>query len=142
MRIVLKYGGSSVATVEKIQKIADYLIELKKEYDEIVVVASAMGKTTDGLIKLAKEITSNPNQRELDSLMSIGEQQTVTLIAMALTAKGQKAISLTGFQAGIKTSGVHTKNKIANISSERIETPSSFAFLFLEEVDSLSLLIR
>lgn len=122
MRIVLKYGGSSVATVEKIQKIADYLIELKKEYDEIVVVASAMGKTTDGLIKLAKEITSNPNQRELDSLMSIGEQQTVTLIAMALTAKGQKAISLTGFQAGIKTSGVHTKNKIINISSERIET--------------------
>ncbi|MDY5981403.1 MAG: aspartate kinase [Fusobacterium mortiferum] len=122
MRIVLKYGGSSVATVEKIQKIADYLIELKKEYDEIVVVASAMGKTTDGLIKLAKEITSNPNQRELDSLMSIGEQQTVTLMAMALTAKGQKAISLTGFQAGIKTSGVHTKNKIINISSERIET--------------------
>lgn len=121
MRIVLKYGGSSVATTEKIQKIADYLIELKREYDEIVVVASAMGKTTDSLIKLAKEITPNPNQRELDSLMSIGEQQTVTLIAMALTARGQKAISLTGYQAGIRTSGVHTKNKIENISSERIE---------------------
>lgn len=121
MRIVLKYGGSSVATIEKIQQIADYLIELKKEYKEIVVVASAMGKTTDGLIKLAKEITSNPNQRELDSLMSIGEQQTVALMAMALTAKGQKAISLTGYQAGIKTAGVHTKNKIQNISSERIE---------------------
>lgn len=121
MRIVLKYGGSSVATIEKIQQIADYLIELKKEYKEIVVVASAMGKTTDGLIKLAKEITPNPNQRELDSLMSIGEQQTVALMAMALTAKGQKAISLTGYQAGIKTAGVHTKNKIQNISSERIE---------------------
>lgn len=121
MRIVLKYGGSSVATIEKIQQIADYLIELKKEYEEIVVVASAMGKTTDGLIKLAKEITPNPNQRELDSLMSIGEQQTVALMAMALTAKGQKAISLTGYQAGIKTAGVHTKNKIQNISSERIE---------------------
>lgn len=121
MRIVLKYGGSSVATIEKIRQIADYLIELKKEYKEIVVVASAMGKTTDGLIKLAKEITPNPNQRELDSLMSIGEQQTVALMAMALTAKGQKAISLTGYQAGIKTAGVHTKNKIQNISSERIE---------------------
>ncbi|MBM6690100.1 aspartate kinase [Fusobacterium mortiferum] len=121
MRIVLKYGGSSVATIEKIQQIADYLIELKKEYKEIVVVASAMGKTTDGLIKLAKEITPNPNQRELDSLMSIGEQQTVALMAMALTAKGQKALSLTGYQAGIKTAGVHTKNKIQNISSERIE---------------------
>lgn len=121
MRIVLKYGGSSVATIEKIQQIADYLIELKKEYKEIVVVASAMGKTTDGLIKLAKEITLNPNQRELDSLMSIGEQQTVALMAMALTAKGQKAISLTGCQVGIKTAGVHTKNKIQNISSERIE---------------------
>lgn len=121
MRIVLKYGGSSVATTEKIQQIADYLIELKKEYKEIVVVASAMGKTTDGLIKLAKEITPNPNQRELDSLMSIGEQQTVALMAMALTAKGQKALSLTGYQAGIKTAGVHTKNKIQNISSERIE---------------------
>lgn len=121
MRIVLKYGGSSVATIEKIQQIADYLIELKKEYKEIVVVASAMGKTTDGLIKLAKEITPNPNQRELDSLMSIGEQQTVALMAMALTAKGQNAISLTGYQAGIKTAGVHTKNKIQNISSERIE---------------------
>ena len=121
MRIVLKYGGSSVATIEKIQQIADYLIELKKEYREIVVVASAMGKTTDGLIKLAKEITLNPNQRELDSLMSIGEQQTVALMAIALTAKGQKAISLTGYQAGIKTAGVHTKNKIQNISSERIE---------------------
>lgn len=121
MRIVLKYGGSSVATIEKIQQIVDYLIELKKEYKEIVVVASAMGKTTDGLIKLAKEITPNPNQRELDSLMSIGEQQTVALMAMALTAKGQKAISLTGYQAGIKTAGVHTKNKIQNISSERIE---------------------
>ena len=121
MRIVLKYGGSSVATIEKIQQIVDYLIELKKEYKEIVVVASAMGKTTDGLIKLAKEITPNPNQRELGSLMSIGEQQTVALMAMALTAKGQKAISLTGYQAGIKTAGVHTKNKIQNISSERIE---------------------
>lgn len=121
MRIVLKYGGSSVATIEKIQQIADYLIELKRDYSEIVVVASAMGKTTDSLIKLAKEITPNPNQRELDSLMSIGEQQTVALMAMALTAKGHKAISLTGYQAGIKTAGVHTKNKIQNISSERIE---------------------
>ena len=69
MRIVLKYGGSSVATIEKIQQIADYLIKLKREYKEIVVVGSGMGKTTDELIKLAKEISPNPNERELDSVM-------------------------------------------------------------------------
>lgn len=121
MRVVLKYGGSSVATIEKIQNIADYIIKLKNTYDEIVVVASAMGKTTDKLIGLAKEITNNPNQRELDSLMATGEQQTVALLSIALNSKGQKAISLTGFQADIKTSGVHTKNKIESISANKIE---------------------
>ena len=121
MRVVLKYGGSSVATIEKIQAIADYIIKLKKDYEEIVVVASAMGKTTDSLIKLAKEISENPNQRELDSLMSIGEQQTVTLLSMALNSKGQKAVSLTGYQANIKTTGVHTKSKIKSIDSDKIE---------------------
>ena len=121
MRIVLKYGGTSVATVEKIQAIAEYVIKLRKKYDEIVVVASAMGKTTDTLIKLAKEVTENPEQRELDALMSIGEQQTVSLLAMALNSKGEKAISLTGYQAKIKTFGVHTKNKIEKIDIESLE---------------------
>lgn len=121
MRVVLKYGGSSVATIEKIQKIADYIIKLKRRYNEVVVVVSAMGKTTDSLIKMAKEIAAEPNQRELDSLMSIGEQQSVTLLSIALNSKGTRAISMTGYQAGIKTSGIHTKNKIESISTERIE---------------------
>jgi len=122
MRVVLKYGGSSVATTDKIKAIADYIIKLKKEkYDEIVVVASAMGKMTDELIRKANEFTDKPAQRELDSLLSTGEQQTVALLSIALQSKGQDAISLTGFQAKIETTGVHTKSKIKNISVDRIE---------------------
>lgn len=121
MRAVLKFGGSSVATIEKIQAVADFILKLKKEYNELVVVASAMGKTTDALIKMAKEISGNPNQRELDSLLSTGEQQTVSLLSMALNSRGEKAISLTGYQAHIHTTGVHTKSKIKNIDTERIE---------------------
>lgn len=121
MRVVLKYGGSSVATVEKIQKIAEYIVKLKEKYNEVVVVASAMGKTTDALIKMAKDTAGNPNQRELDSLLSTGEQQTVTLLSMAINSKGQKAVSLTGYQAGIRTEGVHTKSKIESIETEKIE---------------------
>ena len=112
MRAVLKYGGSSVATIEKIQAIADYIVNFKKECDELVVVASAMGKTTDVLIKMAKDISGNPNQRELDSLLATGEQQTVSLLSMAINSKGEKAVSLTGYQAHIQTIGVHTKSKI------------------------------
>ena len=122
MRVVLKYGGSSVATTDKIKAIADYIIKLKKEkYEEIVVVASAMGKMTDELIEKANEFTDKPAQRELDSLLSTGEQQTVALLSIALQSKGQDAISLTGFQAKIETTGVHTKSKIKNISVDRIE---------------------
>lgn len=121
MRVVLKYGGSSVATVEKIQKIAEYIVKLKEKYSEVVVVASAMGKTTDALIKMAKDTAGNPNQRELDSLLSTGEQQTVTLLSMAINSKGQKAVSLTDYQAGIRTEGVHTKSKIESIETEKIE---------------------
>lgn len=121
MRVVVKYGGSSVATIEKITSIAKYISELKKEFNEIVVVASAMGKTTDELIKKAKEITPNPNTRELDSLLSTGEQQTVALLAMALNSIGIDAISLTGIQAGIKTVGIHTKSKIKSIDKDKLE---------------------
>lgn len=121
MRVVLKYGGSSVATIEKIQAIADYIVKLKERYDEIVVVASAMGKTTDALIKMAKEVSGNPNQRELDSLLSTGEQQTVALLSMALNSKGHKAVSLTGYQANVRTTGIHTKSKIYSIDADRIE---------------------
>ena len=99
--VVHKYGGSSVATTDKIKNIAKHLIEVKNSGKKLVVVVSAMGKTTDGLIKLAKEISSNPNKRELDRLMATGEEQTIALLSMALIEMGVDAISLTGAQAGI-----------------------------------------
>lgn len=121
MYIVHKYGGSSVATTEKIINIAKHLIKVQKQGNGIVVVVSAMGKTTNHLIGLAKEITDNPDERELDRLMSTGEQQTISLLSMALKSLGQKAISLTGEQAGILTKGHHTKSRIENIDSELIK---------------------
>ncbi|MDX8335331.1 aspartate kinase [Candidatus Cetobacterium colombiensis] len=121
MRVVKKFGGSSVATTEKIKNIAKDIAKNYKHGDEVVIVVSAMGKTTDELIKLAKEISKTPDVRELDSLLSIGEQQSISLLSMALKEEGCKAISLTGAQAGIKTGGVHTKNKIESIKADRIE---------------------
>lgn len=120
MIIVHKYGGSSVATTEKIVEIAKYLGKVKDEGNDVVVVVSAMGKTTDALIKLANEITPNPDKRELDRLMSTGEQQTIALLSIALQTLGYEAISLTGEQAGIKTEGHHTKNRIDEIDKSKI----------------------
>lgn len=122
MRVVLKYGGSSVATIEKIKAIAEYIVELKNTYDEIVVVTSAMGKRTNELISLAKSISEVPNKRELDTLLSIGEHQTISLVSMAINALGVDAISLTGYQANILTKGLHTKSKIQSINTEKIES--------------------
>ena len=121
MRIVQKYGGTSVGSIEKIKTIADHLIKVQKEGNEVVVVVSAMGKMTDVLIGKAKEITDRPDRRELDMLMSTGEQQTIALLSMALKHKGQEAVSLTGSQAGIQTTGTHTKSKIKSINKDRIE---------------------
>ncbi|WP_319200372.1 aspartate kinase [uncultured Ilyobacter sp.] len=120
MRIVQKYGGTSVGTIEKIKAIAEHLIKVRKEGNEVVVV-SAMGKMTDELIKKANEITDRPDRRELDMLMSTGEQQTIALLSMALKNMGQEAVSLTGSQAGIQTTGTHTKSKIKSINNERME---------------------
>ena len=112
MIIVHKYGGSSVATTEKIVDIAKYLGSVKGSGNDVVVVVSAMGKTTDALIKLAHDITKDPSKREMDRLMSTGEQQTIALLSIALQSLGHDAISLTGVQAGIRTTGHHTKNRI------------------------------
>lgn len=121
MRIVQKYGGTSVGTIEKIKAIAEHLIKVRKEGNEVVVVVSAMGKMTDELIKKANEITDRPDRRELDMLMSTGEQQTIALLSMALKNMGHEAVSLTGSQAGIQTTGTHTKSKIKSINNERME---------------------
>ena len=121
MIIVHKYGGTSVATTEKIMNIAKYLGSVKDAGNDVVVVVSAMGKTTDALIKLAREITDKPDTREMDRLMSTGEQQTIALLSIALQTLGYEAISLTGAQAGIKTSGHYMKNKIDGINGKEIK---------------------
>ncbi|WP_315120627.1 aspartate kinase [uncultured Clostridium sp.] len=119
--IVQKYGGSSVGTIDKIMAVAKRIIERKESGDGVVVVVSAMGKSTDQLIGMAKEISQNPNKRELDMLMSTGEQISIALLSMALQELGHPSISLTGFQAGITTEGAHTKNRIKDINIENVK---------------------
>lgn len=119
--IVQKYGGTSVESTEKIKNVAKRVIAEKEKGNEIVVVVSAMGKTTDHLINLSKEISPNPSKRELDMLLSTGEQVSISLLSMAFQEYGYESISLTGFQAGIKTIGPYTKNKISDIDISAIE---------------------
>lgn len=120
--IVKKFGGSSVATTEKIMNVARRIIEEKKPGDQIVMVVSAMGDTTDDLIELAKGINSNPYQytREMDMLLTTGEQVSIALLTMAFRSLGQKAISLTGPMVGMRTNSVHTKGKILDIKPSRV----------------------
>ena len=119
--IVQKYGGTSVGSVERIQVVAKRVHERIKTGNSLIVVVSAMGKTTDGLVKLAREISENPSHREMDMLLSTGEQVSIALVAMALQQLGQPAISLTGAQVGIMTEAAHTRARILNIATERIE---------------------
>src|SRR6185295_14521319 len=118
--IVQKYGGTSVANTERIKNVAARVAKYHAKGDQIVVVVSAMSGVTDGLIKMAKDIMPLPNEREMDMLLATGEQTTIALTAMALHAIGEKAVSLTGAQAGITTDGVHTKAKIQNITPKQV----------------------
>ena len=118
--IVQKYGGTSVGNTDRIKNVAARVAKYHAKGDQIVVVVSAMSGVTDGLIKLAKEIMPLPAEREMDMLLSTGEQTTIALTAMALHAIGIQAVSLTGAQAGIVTDGVHTKAKIQNITPKSI----------------------
>jgi aspartate kinase len=118
--IVQKYGGSSVADAEKIKNIARRIVKTKEAGNQVVVVVSAMGDTTDDLIKLAYQITAKPDTRELDVLLSTGELVASTLLAMALHSMGHAAISLSGFQAGIRTDAAYSRARITNIDPARI----------------------
>ena len=118
--IVKKFGGSSVATPEKIFNIVNRVLRDKQADDRIVVVVSAMGDTTDDLVTLAKEVTSMPYGREMDRLLSTGEQVTIALMALAFQAKGHAAVSMTGEQAGIATSDAFGKARILDINPERV----------------------
>jgi len=121
MLVVQKYGGSSVANAERIRKIARRVAGVRAEGHHIVVAVSAMGDTTDELVSLVKEITDSPTDREMDVILSTGEQVSIALLAMAIKDLGEPVISLTGAQAGIKTDSAHTKARIMNIDTTRIQ---------------------
>ncbi len=117
---VMKFGGSSVADAEKIKNVARRVAVAREAGDEVVAVVSARGKTTDGLVALAEEISARPDPREMDMLLSTGERISCALMAMALHDLGHDARSFTGSQAGILTDGSHTKAKIVEIRAERL----------------------
>ena len=119
--VVLKYGGSSVSSVEKMKALAQHILQKRDAGMDVVVVVSAMGKTTNHLLELAHEASSSPSKREIDLLLSTGEQVSISLFSMILNDMGYPAIGLTGTQAGIKTKGLHTRNTIEDIDVSRIQ---------------------
>ncbi|TAM38902.1 aspartate kinase [bacterium] len=119
--VVQKYGGSSVANVERIQKVAERVVGYRKKGFSLVVVVSALGDTTDELIELANKINADPPEREMDMLLSTGEQISVALLAMAIHKLGLEAISFTGAQVGIITDSSHTRARIIKISADKIK---------------------
>lgn len=119
--IVQKYGGSSVGNVDRIKNVARRIAKKKAQGHQLVVVVSAIGDTTDDLIDLASKITKNPSTREMDMLLSTGEQISVSLLAIAIQHLGVKAISFTGPQVGIITDKYHSKARILDINTERIQ---------------------
>lgn len=118
--VVQKYGGTSVATPERIKHVARRVVDTKLGGNDVVVVVSAPGDTTDHLIELAKQVNERPPAREMDMLLATGEQISIALLAMAIHAIGHSAISLTGAQVRILTDGVHTKARILEVDRERI----------------------
>ncbi|MCD4831198.1 MAG: aspartate kinase [Anaerohalosphaeraceae bacterium] len=120
--IVQKFGGTSVADAEKIRRAAQKAIDTQQQGNQVVVVASARGKQTDQLVADAMELNPNPPKREMDQLLSTGEQQTVSLLAMTIDAMGHKAISMTGGQIKMITDSVHTKARIKSIDGDLIKS--------------------
>ncbi|MGC1244880.1 MAG: aspartate kinase [Spirulinaceae cyanobacterium] len=119
--IVQKYGGTSVGSVERIQAVAQRICKTVQGGNSVVVVVSAMGKTTNTLVSLAQQIASHPNRREMDMLLSTGEQVSIALLSMALQELGQPAISLTGAQVGIVTEAAHSRARILEINTQRMQ---------------------
>ena len=118
--VVQKFGGTSVATAERIMAAARRAIRARQAGNQVVVVVSARGDTTDELIELTQEISESPPAREMDMLLSTGEQISIALMAIAIQELGEKAVSFTGAQVGIVTDSFHTKARIKNISTQRI----------------------
>src|SRR5688572_7090905 len=121
MRIVVqKYGGSSVADVDRIRRVAERITRTRSEGYAVVAVVSAMGKTTDELIARARSVSGDPSRRELDMLVSVGERITMALLAMALRATGTRARSLTGSQSGIVTDESHSDARVVEVRPDRL----------------------
>lgn len=123
--VVQKFGGTSVGSVERILNVAQCVKEETQRGNNVVVVVSAMGKSTDQLLSLANEISSQPSKREMDMLLSTGEQVTIALLSIALNQQGLSAVSYTGWQAGIITEPVHGNARIAQIKTEAIQAQLS-----------------
>ncbi|OPX80849.1 MAG: Aspartokinase [Pelotomaculum sp. PtaB.Bin013] len=121
MLVVQKYGGSSVADAERIRRVARRVNDVRAEGHSVVVVVSAMGDTTDDLINLVESITDSPPEREMDVILSTGEQVSIALLAMAVKELGAPVISLTGAQAGIMTDNAHTKARILDVNTARLQ---------------------
>ena len=119
--VIQKFGGSSVANAERIKRVAQRVVASKRKGNRLVVVVSALGDTTDDLLRLVDRVTHYPNEREMDMLLATGEQVSVALLAMAIHKLGEKAISFTGPQVGIITDPTHTKARILDINTTRIE---------------------
>ncbi|WP_423189331.1 aspartate kinase [Alkalibacterium sp. f15] len=120
-RSVLKFGGSSVADFVKIKEISEYLKSRVENDEQLIVVVSAMGKTTDDLLTSVSQLTSNPNDKDLAMLLNTGEQQTISFLSLVLNDLNVRAKPLTGYQAGIETTGKHLKSKISSIKSDLLE---------------------
>src|SRR2546421_1689314 len=116
----MKFGGSSVANTERLQRVARRCVTASEAGNRVVAVVSAMGDTTDALIRLAGEVSPHPAPRELDMLVSVGERISCALVAMTIIDLGHRATSLTGSQAGIVTDSAHTKAKIVEVRAHRI----------------------
>ena len=119
--LVMKFGGAAVATPQHFSRIADIILDRKKEYHRIAVVVSAMGDTTNQLISLATQVNPTPPTREYDMLVSVGERISISLLAMALAAKDHLAVSFTGSQSGIITCGNHSDAKIVEVRPHRVQ---------------------
>ena len=119
--VVQKYGGSSLADIEKIKKVASKIVTKKEEGYDVAVVVSAMGKTTNNFIGMAKEISSNPSKREMDMLLTVGERITMSLLCIAIGELGTEAVSLTGSQAGIITNDCHNDARVIEVRPFRVQ---------------------
>ena len=119
--VVQKYGGSSVADVTRLRKVADRIMQTRRQGHDVVVVVSAMGDTTDELLALAKQVSPNPDRRELDMLLTAGERIAMALLSMAIREQGGNAISFTGSQSGIVTNDRHVDARIIEVRPFRVQ---------------------